>query len=73
MSYCNLTTTTVVSGVIDVTVLNTFEPVDVAPNVGPVISSVMELPAISVPTIVNVVEERSPASDNNVILPPNEV
>ena len=47
---------TVEPGVTLVIVLNTFVPVEVPPSPAPVISSVISLPAISVPTTVKTVE-----------------
>ena len=47
-------------GVIDWIVRNVFEPITVALEAGPVITSVCALPLISVPTTVNVFELSSP-------------
>ena len=48
-------------------------PLTLFPKAGPVIVSVIEFPAISVPTIVKVVEDKLPPSERIDIFPPNEL
>ena len=61
--------TSVLFGTIFVTVLKTWEPSVLFPKVGPVIVSVTEFPAISVPVTVKLVDDKSPPSERIVIVP----
>ena len=56
-------------GTILVTVLKTLLPEEVFPSVGPVIVSVIILPATSVPVTVKPVDDRSPPSEVIDIVP----
>ena len=57
------------SGTILVTVLKTLLPEEVLPSVGPVIVSVIVLPATSVPVTVKPVDDKSPPSEVIDIVP----
>ena len=61
--------TTVLLGTMFETVLKTVDPWVLFPDVGPVIVSVIVLPAISVPVTVKLVVDRSSASERRVIVP----